>query len=300
MPRSARIKGPECTYHIIARGNNKQNIFIDNDDKTRFLNTIKKFKIKYNFILYTYVLMDNHIHIIMNSNGEDISKIMQSINISYTYYFNRKYNRTGHLFQDRFKSIIIDDESYLINLSKYIHNNPKRAGMAARAYEYPWSSCGLYTSDTEDMFDIVNVQFILNILSNDVKKSKSIYLDYIDESETEYREIDKLKEPNKSPINKRVNSIRLSVPLILNAVAHFYKLPIDDILLKNNRKHSFIRHECFYIVRLKSGESIRNIGRMFGEVCESAVSYGINRTIDRMMVDKGLQNRISGILSLIA
>lgn len=301
MPRKARIKGPECTYHIIGRGNNKQKIFLMEEDKIRFLKTIKKFKIKYDFRLYAYVLMDNHIHIIINSNGEDISKIMQSINISYTYYFNRKYFRSGHLFQDRFKSIIVEDDSYLINLSKYIHNNPKRAGIIGRAEDYEWSSCSLYTSYRDDIFDIVDTELILSMVSDDKEKAGALYLNYMDDDEADSEKKKDLQmKPHFYTKNKKINSKIINISEMLNVISNFYKLPINDILLKNNRRHSFIRYECLYIIRLKSGESIKNIGKIFGEVCESAVSYGINKTIDRMMVDNSLLRRINGILRLIA
>jgi putative transposase len=103
MPRIAREKGEFSTYHIILRGNERKNIFLQDDDKIRFLNIMSRMMEKYNFILESYCLMDNHVHLLINDNGNDISKIIKSINVSYAYYFNHNYKRVGHLFQDRFK-----------------------------------------------------------------------------------------------------------------------------------------------------------------------------------------------------
>lgn len=298
MPRVARLKGPECTYHIIVRGNNREPIFCDDNDRIRYLDTLRRFKIKYNFLLYAYVLMDNHIHMIINSNNEDISKIMQSIGISYTYYFNKKYNRIGHLFQDRFKSIIIADDRYIVNLSKYIHDNPKRARMVPEGNDYIWSSCRTYTSDYADKFNILDTDLILGYFSANTKVSKMLYLNYMREEEDE--EYKASVNDGKKGSNRIAKSQKMSMQRIIAAIASLYKLPVDDIIMKNNRRHSHIRNECLYMVRLKSGETNENIGTMFGNICGGAVAYGINKTIQRMMEDDDTFHRIITMLDSIA
>lgn len=304
MPRTRRVKGPECTYHIIVRGNNRQNIFNDSFDRIRYLNTIKRFKIKYDFKLYAYVLMDNHIHLIIDSNGEDISKIMQSISISYTYYFNKKFDRTGHLFQDRFKSIIVEEDNYIVNLSKYIHNNPVRAGIARDAGDYSWSSCRTYISESKDEFGVLDVQLILGYFSNNLKKSRILYLNYLLNGDYEVsikqQKTAQIQGESADTKQKVKNRDTVSVDNILTAVSRLYRLPVDDILLKNNKRNSDIRHECLYIVRLKSKESVKNIGKIFGGVSPSSVSYGISKIVNRMMKDSQVYGRISNILNSIA
>lgn len=297
MPRKARLKTPECTYHVIVRGNNREKIFNCDDDRIRYLKTLKKFKIKYNFLLYAYVLMDNHVHLIINSNGEDISKIMQSINISYTYYFNKSYNRVGHLFQDRFVSIIIDDDSYMINLSKYIHNNPKRALIVPEGHDYIWSSCRIYSFGAEDRFDIVDSDFILSYFSDDTKKANALYMRYMLSKDDNYKNIQgtgNTNHHNLKPVCK------LSMQRILESISEIYNIPLEEILLRNNKRHCDIRNECLYLVRLKSGESYKSIGKIFGQICESTVSWGINKAIDKMMDDKSTMTRLISILNQIA
>lgn len=296
MPRIARLKSPELTYHIIVRGNNRENIFYCDADRIRYLKTLKKFKIKYNFTLYAYVLMDNHVHMIINSNGEDISKIMQSINISYTYYFNKVYNRVGHLFQDRFKSIIVDDDSYIINLSKYIHNNPKRAGIVPEGNDYIWSSCRNYTTDTEDVLDILDSDFILRYYSDDINRAKLLYQGYMLSEDDKQLTEHSIQNP---PTNPKPITIKPITQELLESLSKIYNLPLDDLLMKNNRRCTGIRNECLYIVRMKSRENYNVIGRVFGQICDSTVSWGINSAIDKMMEDKDSMARVGNILNQI-
>ena len=282
------------------RGNNRGNLFNDDEDRLRYLTTLKRFKVKYDFLLYAYVLMDNHVHMIINSNNEDISKIMQSIEISYTYYFNKKYNRVGHLFQDRFKSIIINDDSYIVNLSKYIHNNPKRAHMVPYGSDYIWSSCRAYTSFGYDDLKILDTGFILGYFSKNVKLSKLRYLSYMLDDSDDHA-IDKMLKDdiNKNSCKKIKNVQKLNIRSIISAVASFYRLPVDDILMRNNKRHSNIRNECLYIVRMKSGETNDRIGKVFGNICGGAVTYGISKAIQRMMADDSTFDRIVGMLDSI-
>lgn len=179
MPRIARTKGEYSTYHIIQRGNERKSIFISDDDKVRFLDTLKKMKEKYNFAIEAYCLMDNHVHLLLNDNGNDISKIVKSINISYVYYFNRVYKRVGHLFQDRFKSEVIEDDKYLLTVSAYIHNNPVKAGMAKSPEEYKWSSFNCFIGREKIRPDMVRVERILSIFSESKRKSMEEYYNYV-------------------------------------------------------------------------------------------------------------------------
>ena len=141
MPRISRNDNKTITntYHIIARGINKQDIFLDNDDKDNFYKMIKITKEKYNFELYAFALMNNHIHFTIFDKHDEMSKIMHRICTIYAMYFNKKYERVGHVFQNRFKNICIDTENYLLNLIRYIHKNPEKDGICDMN-TYKWSS----------------------------------------------------------------------------------------------------------------------------------------------------------------
>ena len=170
MPRVARvnIKTITNTYHIIIRGVNKQDIFLDECDKLKFLKELKLTKDKFNFEVYLYVLMDNHVHLTICDKNDEISKIMHRLCTSYAMYFNKKYDRVGHLFQNRFKSICVDTESYLLSLIRYIHGNPQKAGICSTT-DYRWSSYQDYIGKTYS--GITDVDFILELFDMDRKKA---------------------------------------------------------------------------------------------------------------------------------
>ncbi len=179
MPRTARHKGEFQTYHIIQRGNERKNLFISEEDRVRFLDTLARMRDKYNFKLEAYCLMDNHVHLLIHDNGNDISKVVKSINISYAYYFNRKYKRVGHLFQDRFKSELIDNDSYLLSVSAYIHNNPVKAAVVKTPQEYKWSSFNHYMGKEKNRSDLVETERILNIFSQSKSRAMGGYYNYV-------------------------------------------------------------------------------------------------------------------------
>jgi len=144
MPRLARVTIEKSCYHIITRGNQKQTVFKEPTDYQKYLLLITRYKKKYKFKLFCFCLMPNHVHLIMEvDNPEHLNKIMRGLNLSYTLYFNLKYKKVGHLWQDRFKSKIIEKDAYLIECIRYIESNPVRASLVSSIHQYPWSSYNL-------------------------------------------------------------------------------------------------------------------------------------------------------------
>ncbi len=141
MGRETRINLPGCIYHVINRGNNKQSLFKEEKDYTRYTELLDSYKERYGFKLYCYVLMNNHVHLLMEVGEKgSISKIMQGITLAHTRYFNFQYGASGHVWQGRFKSPLVGEDSYLLEISRYIELNPVRAGMVKNPADYPWSS----------------------------------------------------------------------------------------------------------------------------------------------------------------
>lgn len=130
-------------YHVVIRGVNKQNIFYDKDDKYLFLDLLKKYSKKYEIRIHAYCLMDNHVHILIEDGNKNISIFMQSICSLYARKFNRKYDRIGHLFQERFASEVIETDEYFKTVFRYIIQNPEIAGIC-KSSEYFWSSYRYY------------------------------------------------------------------------------------------------------------------------------------------------------------
>ena len=144
MSRAWRIEYEGALYHLMSRGNEGRDIFIDQKDRVSFLDTIGEMSERYDFDIFAYVLMDNHYHLLVKSRQANLKKAMQWFGTTYTQRFNRRHYRSGHLFQGRYKSIIVQNDAYLLQLSYYIHRNPVRAGIVKRLADYRWSSYRVY------------------------------------------------------------------------------------------------------------------------------------------------------------
>jgi len=128
-----RISAEGFVYHITVRGNGRSDIFLEARDFRRFLKKLKEYKEKLKFFLYAYVLMPNHFHLLLEPTARGtITKIMQALTTAYAMYFNKKYTHVGHVFQGRFHSLIVEKEPYLVEVSRYIHLNPVRAGLVTK------------------------------------------------------------------------------------------------------------------------------------------------------------------------
>ena len=167
MPRTARIAPKEFVYHVLTRGNNKQAIFKDDNDYLKYIEILRKYKEKYLFKLYHYVLMTNHVHLVIepSQEGGELYQIMKGINLSYAQHFKNKYKYTGHFWQDRFKSIIVSKDEYLLTCGSYVELNPVRARMVKEPKEYRWSSYGANAYGKKN--DLVDGHVIYGTLFSD-------------------------------------------------------------------------------------------------------------------------------------
>ncbi len=175
LPRQKRKFSLSKIYHIIVRGNERKNIFIDDEDRKKIIQILADKKKKNEYILYAYCLMSNHLHLLLKEEGDNISRIMKRINTAYAYYFNKKYNRVGHVFQDRFRSESVENDLYLISLIRYIHDNPVKAKTVNQPHQYKWSSYSLYLREQKN---IVDKEEILNLFSPDKSKAISLFTEF--------------------------------------------------------------------------------------------------------------------------
>ena len=141
MPRLARVKSYSGYYHIIMRGINRQELFKDDQDYRKFLRFLKRCKDIVEIEVLGWCLMNNHVHMLIKEGNEDISITIKRIGISYVWYHHVKYNCVGHLFQDRFHSETVEDDQYLLTVTRYIHQNPVKAKLVDRPSDWQWSSC---------------------------------------------------------------------------------------------------------------------------------------------------------------
>lgn len=159
MARQARKKSESKIYHVMLRGINQQQIFEDFEDCVKFLDVLKECKEICGFQLYAYCLMGNHIHLLIKEGSESLEQVFKRICGRFVYWYNTKYQRVGHLFQDRFKSEPVDSTEYLLTVVRYIHQNPVKAGICKRPSDYAYSSYSEYLSNSS----FVDIGYILGI-----------------------------------------------------------------------------------------------------------------------------------------
>ena len=144
MARAWRIEFEGALYHVVSRGNECRDIFFDDDDRQSFLDTLGEMAQRFEIELMAYVLMNNHYHLLLSTRRANLSRAMQWFGVTYTNRFNARNSRSGHLFQGRFKSMLVQNDAFLLRLSLYIHRNPLRAGIVTRLGDHPWSSYRYY------------------------------------------------------------------------------------------------------------------------------------------------------------
>lgn len=186
MPRPPRIWFPGAIYHIIQRGNEQRDIFREDADYSWFLKTVEEAKKALRFKIYLYVLMGNHYHITLEASQDHISKIMHYINSVYAIRFNTKYHRQGHLFQGRFKGLLVDKDNYLLELSRYIHLNPVKAGFVKRPEDYKWSSYRAYAYRESN--SLVDVELISEQFRSTLNEEDKEYRDFVSEGLSNFKE----------------------------------------------------------------------------------------------------------------
>ena len=179
MARPRKIHFDGALFHITARGNDKQRIFRSDADFRRYIKAISLCQEKLAFSLYAFVLMPNHVHLLIQVGKHSIDLIMQRIQTSYTMYFNKKHQHTGHVFQGRYHWFLVDEERYLLELIRYIHLNPVRAGLGTDPKEYPWSSHAAYLNLNHTFLPLLSPERVLPLFSSTPHQQVELYGKFI-------------------------------------------------------------------------------------------------------------------------
>jgi putative transposase len=183
MARKPRIHYPGACYHVILRGNARQDIFLDDVDRYRFYLLVQEGIERFGFRVHAFCLMTNHLHLAIQVGEKPLSRIMQNLSARYTRWVNWRHNRIGHLFQGRYKAILINADSYLVQLTAYLHLNPVRAGMVARCEEYEWSSHRSYQGTNPIPW--LTTEMVLAQFSKKPATAKRLFLEYAAERSSE-------------------------------------------------------------------------------------------------------------------
>jgi putative transposase len=304
MPRLARKKSNESIYHVMCRSISEIKLLKDEEDKLAYINLIKKYKRLHNFLIYSYCFMDNHLHLIVDSNGADISQIMHGINFSYARYFNQKYKRHGHLFQDRFKSKIIETDRYLVTASAYIHNNPTDIeGFGNCPEKYRFSSLAVYLGLTNDPFELVDPIFVLSLFANSPKQARESYYKFVFECSNNNTEDIEFENEGTLYANQRIILARnIEASKIIEFVSDNTNTPKAMFYAKHSRNSTAAR--ALLVVLLKSSCNLNSpkICSVLGNITQANVSrlagIGLNLIATNekfsLIFEKGL--RISEVI----
>ncbi len=179
MTRQLRTEFPGALYHIYSRGNNKKTIFLEDVDRYKFLSMLNKALKEYNHLCYGYCIMGTHFHLMLETPDGNISRGMHLLHSTYAQYFNRKHDCIGHVFQGRFHSILVQRESYLLELCRYIVLNPVRAGLVKHPGEYKWSSFNEMTGTIKQEHRIITTKWILSHFGTETNKARKNYIDFV-------------------------------------------------------------------------------------------------------------------------
>lgn len=256
MARNARRLSSCDIYHVMIRGNDKKDIFFDDEDRRRFLGILEKVKDSNNYYNLAYCLMNNHVHLLIREGCETISQTMKRINVTYAYYFNHKYNRIGHLFQDRFRSEIIEDDNYLLLAVRYIHNNPVKAGIVVKPEDYPWSSYKAYINIAKESTKLISKDLLIGIFSDDEKDAVKQLIEFTNEP------IDDLlidMDRNEREKNVLLNDSEVREHTI--EILRQYEESIEYIQSCQNKKH---RNNRIREIKEYTGASVRQLSSILG------------------------------------
>jgi len=310
MVRQLRVEFENAFYHITSRGNLRDKIFYDDADRERFLKILSRTKERYGFLLHAYALMDNHYHLLMETPKANLSQIMQNINTSYTVYINRKYQRSGHLLQGRFKGIIVDKDRYLVALSRYIHLNPVRAKLVKRPLNYPWTSYRAFIDQRVEN-SLVDIGDTLSYFSKRSNRAVRCYREFVeaDEGRDEnpfakleagfllgdgafkakvLRLIEWIKVDEEIPQAKRLQK-RASIDAVIKGCQVFYRKNRKALVERVRGNEG--RQVAIYLAKILSGEKGKEIGRYFG-IKGPAVSDAIKRIERRLDKESQLREMI--------
>lgn len=310
MARPLRIEYPGAFYHVTSRGNEQKDVFKSQRDREKFLEYLGSATERYGAVVHAYCLMSNHYHLLLETPVGNLSQIMRHINGAYTTYFNIKRKRAGHLFQGRYKAILVEFDEYALELSRYIHLNPVRAGIVTRPEEYRWSSYKSYIG--REMAPLwLKSKTLLDYFGKKPKETMKKYRSFVE---------DLLGKEYDSPLEKTFGTAVLGtaefrelvtsnhlaekeVDRAVPGIRQFKTNPEPEDILKAvgavmGEKAKLARQVGMYLCHKYSGKKLRDIGKLFG-VGETAIAEARRLFSKRMEVDAQLCGEVEKLKAVL-
>ena len=316
--RPIRIEFKGALYHITSRGNERREIFLDEKDRAKFLSILADYHDRYAILIHAYVLMDNHYHLILETPKGNLLKVMHGLNGSYTGYFNRQHGRSGHLFQGRYKGILVEKDNYLLPLSRYIHLNPVRAGRVKKLDQYEWSSYRGYVGRGKEQ-PWMEYGWVLSQFSGRTVKARRQYEEYVEEGISkgidnplrdvhaqvilgtnpfieQARELLRGKVLSPEIVERERLQEHPGIEGIVKEVARRFGVKHEVIRAGGTRRNT-ARQVALYLSHRYTGLDNETIGRYFGVVHSSGVSKASARVKEEMVKNKRLSSLVQDIAS---
>lgn len=315
MSRPLRIHYADAWYHVMNRGRGGQAVFRDADDYQNFIKLLKDTAEAWHFRVAAYCLMTNHYHLLVQTPEANLSRCMRHINGLYTQYYNRRYHADGQLFRGRYKSILVDADSYLLELVKYIHRNPLRAGITGSLSSYAWSSHKGYLSQAET-WNWLHKGFILSMLTKNKQQEKKAYAALVGAEESEgilaffekrtvsaimgtEEFIDRIRRGfyKQTSGGQMPESRILAVPIavIKQAVAKAYITKPERLEIARRGAFNEPRDVAIYLSRKHSGKTLLEIGAAFNLRQYSSVSSVVQKMRRLCAEDKKMRFRVKEV-----
>lgn len=321
MARPLRIEYPGAFYHVMHRGNGGMDIFKSDRDREKFLEYLGKAVNRYGIKVHSYCLMTTHYHLLIETPQPNLSQAIKWINVSYVAYYNRIRKRSGHLFQGRFKAVVIDADEYLQHLSRYIHLNPIRAGLVEHCKDYPWSSYPVFGGYAKAP-EWLETEWLLSLFKRSGnKKAVGGYRDFVESVQsgkienpsrdtvggvilggTEFINWIKRYFLSKDPDIKEKPELKGLKPGVtfddlIPAICNEYACT-REIILQKGKKGNLARDVAIYLSREMTGESGVALGRYFG-ISGAGVTVRHGITAEEIKKDRKLNRQINRIKKAI-
>jgi putative transposase len=318
MARPLRIEYPGAFYHIINRGNAGESIYADNKDRYTFLEYLERAVERFTIVIHAYCLMTTHYHLIVETPNANISNAIQWINVSYATYYNRRHHRQGHLFQGRFKSILINADDYLLELSRYIHRNPVMAMITELPEDYPWSSYRAYVKGGKTVPPWLERDRLLFYFETTTRKAMNRYRRFVEEIDETYREdptthavagsvlgsksfITWIQETYLTgrPDNREIPQLKtlkpdIPIETVIRTIGKAYGCE-ETTIKEKGKKNNRAREHAIYLSRELCGLTNTHLGQQFGGISGAAVTLTCNKVIQSMKQDKCLRSKLEEI-----
>lgn len=309
MGRPPRIHVPGALYHVISRGNQRQTIVKSDSDRHTYLRLLAETWRRHAFRLYAFVLMGNHVHLILEVGTSPLAKIMQTLQYRYTRYFNRTYRTKGHLFQGRYTAILCEKDAYLLELVRYVHLNPVRAKLVKQPAQYPWSSHRAYLGRSESPY--VDTKFVLGQFARTRGTAVRRYTAYIDDALPQghrpdlYRVVDQqvlggedfvaAMRPRRSAPGP-VPMVAVSLEEIGTAVCQRLGLARTSLFARSKERGITLAKRLTALLALEvAGYSQRAVATQVGLEATS-LSRGLGFLRERLARDEDLQRQVAALV----